>query len=40
MTAALAIILFAVLASTAVGILAGRRQPLDLENWTFEFIEL
>ena len=34
MTAALAIILFAVLASTAVGILAGRRQPLDLENWT------
>ena len=34
MTAALAIILFVVLASTAVGILAGRRQPLDLENWT------
>ncbi len=34
MTAALAIILAVVLASTAVGVLAGRRQPLDLENWT------
>ena len=34
MTAALAIILFTVLASTAVGVLAGRRQPLDMENWT------
>ncbi|MGD0782024.1 MAG: sodium:solute symporter family protein [Candidatus Aminicenantales bacterium] len=34
MTAALAIILFVILASTAVGVLAGRRQPLDLESWT------
>ena len=34
MTLALAIILVVVLSSAALGVYAGRRQPLSLENWT------
>lgn len=34
MTPALAIILFTVLAAAALGVRAGRRQPLSLESWT------